>query len=155
MSFLKGIGKMIKKNVNFKNVVKLGGQLANAIPVVGGQVSGVIQGLQDAHYARKQANAEAQEIAMQSVVNNAGTAVGTIAGQALNRTAETLYKNSPQIINNALAPVGAKAIDVILKEWFKKHWKTLTGIVVGIAVIFFVLPKLMNRSTSKRLPLRR
>lgn len=138
----KSIGKFAKKNINFKNLVKVGGLAANAIPGVGGLVSTTISGLQDAHYANKAAKkAEGEEKAYyeslaKQQAQQAGANAMTIAQQ------KGVFGEA---MTGAVNQYGAQAIDGSLTTWLKKNWWKVAIGVVGLVVIIFMAVRLSRR----------
>jgi hypothetical protein len=147
MGFFKNIGKAIKKNVSFKNLVKVATPIMGAIPIVGGTVQNVSQKLQDAHQAKKDAQnaqneydkqvAEANAIALQNqAYQTAGQAVGAVAnsgGQIFAKAVtEGAYAGLGTGAQQGLGTVGAEIADSTITAWFKKHWK---HILIGLSVI--------------------
>ncbi|MGL2964654.1 hypothetical protein ACSVH2_12600 [Flavobacterium sp. RSB2_4_14] len=155
MSFFKGIGKMIKKNVNFHTLVKVAGQGLSMVPGVGGVAGGVIQNLQEAHDAKKQANEEQAQQAIQEAANQAGTAGGTIAGQFITKTMTKAYDSAGAEIKTGLGKVGAEVANSTIKEWFKKHWKAVVGGVVGLVVVIVGAVKIFGHKSHRKPSYRR
>jgi hypothetical protein len=149
MGFFKKIGKAIKKNVSFKNLVKVATPIMGAIPFVGGTVQNISEGLQASHEAKKQArrdnDAQAAAIAeqqQQQVLSYAGQSVGAIAGAGAQTffqgVTEGAYNGTSKGVKQGLGTVGADIADSTLMAWFKKHWKHLLialGVVVGVLYI--------------------
>ena len=154
MSFYKGIAQAVKKNVSFKNLVKIGTMASAYIPMVGPSVQGVMSGMSAAHESKKQgkkAQAQAQieqasQIASQAIVSN--------GAQFLNKTAKKVYDSAPQAIQEGAGQVGASVIDSSIKEWFKEHWKLLVGITVGIIGLIFIVPMLKGSNRRPALKTR-
>jgi hypothetical protein len=147
MGFFKGIGKFIKKNVNIKTAIKGVGQAGSLIPGVGGVVAGTIGQLQDAHYAKKeQRQAEANALVEQAA-QNLGSAGGTIAGQFASKTLQNAYANASDEVKAGLGKVGANVADHTIKEWFKKHWKLVVGLGLGIPLIIVAIVKFSRRGS--------
>lgn len=147
MGFFKNIGKAIKKNVSFKNLVKIATPVMGAIPIVGGAVQSVSQNLQDAHEAKKAAkNAQseydrqvAEQLAQQKANEaylTAGQTVGAVAnagGQIFAKAVtEGAYAGLGTGAQQGLGTVGAEIADSTISAWFKKHWK---HILIGLSVI--------------------
>lgn len=130
------IAKMIKKNVNLKNAIKLGGTL---VPGVGGSI---IQGIQAAAEAKKAAKTQReQENAArmaQEVGATVGNEAGTIAGNVLKgATASAMAKTSASF-NEASGIVGAKVVDNTITEWFKAHKVMVFGAIGSIVLALFL-----------------
>lgn len=157
MGFFKNIGKTVKKatkQISFKNVVKLAGTAANAIPGVGGLVSGAIQNAQAAHQAKKeeqraidvQNNAEAeyqaqqaQEYAKQASVNVAGV-TKTIAGQMVTAG----WQGANAGVKSGASNVTAEIMQGGIKTWLKKYWYVLLIVPTIIIVPILMLRKKQN-----------
>ncbi|WP_286968249.1 hypothetical protein [Flavobacterium sp. UBA4854] len=147
MGFFKSIGKAIKKNVSFKNLVKVATPIMGAIPIVGGAVQNISQNLQDSHEAKKAAqNAQneydrqvAEQLAQQKAneaYQIAGQTVGAVAnsgGQIFAKAVtEGAYAGLGTGAQQGLGTVGAEVADSTIKAWFKKHWK---HILIGLSVV--------------------
>jgi Flp pilus assembly pilin Flp len=129
MGFFKKIGKFVKKagkQISFKNLVKVGGMI---------DPSGLIGGLQTAHYEKKAGNeANAQMIAEQSGAN----AINYAQQKGLFGSAMT------GAVNN----YGASAIDGSINTWFKTNWQK---VVISLGVIFAVIfMATRNKGTNAR-----
>ena len=155
MSFFKGIGKMIKKNVNFHTLVKVAGQGLTMLPGVGGIAGGVVQNLQEAHDAKKQMNNEASQQAIQNASTLAGQAGGTIAGQFASQTMQKAYDSAGNEIKQGIGKVGAEVANSSIKEWFKKHWKAVAGGVAGLIVLIVVAVRAFGHRGAKKPAFRR
>lgn len=147
MGFFKNIGKAIKKNVSFKNLVKVATPIMGAIPIVGGTVQNISQKLQDAHEAKKQAQnaqseydrqvaeANAEALKMQAL-QTAGQTVGAVAnagGQIFAKSVtEGAYAGLGTGAQQGLGTIGAEVADSTIVAWLKKHWK---HILIGLSVI--------------------
>lgn len=140
MSFFKGIGKMIKRNVNFKTLVKVGTKAAGMIPGVGGQVQSVMQGFSDAAELKKQQRqAEAQAVAEQAS-QTAGNLIGSQTGKLVNKA----IAGASDSFKETTGQAGASVVDFTIKEWFKKHvWHVVAGVGVILGLIF--VPKLFRK----------
>lgn len=147
MGFFKNIGKAIKKNVSFKNLVKIATPVMGAIPIVGGAVQSISQNAQDAHQAKKDAKsaqneydrqvAEANAQALQQqAYQTAGQTVGAVANAGASMFAkgvtEGAYAGLSTGTQQGLGTIGAEVADSTIKAWFKKHWK---HILIGLSVI--------------------
>ena len=147
MGFFKKIGKAIKKNVSFKNLVKIATPVMGAIPFVGGQVQNISEGLQASHEAKKQAKRDndAQALAMaeqqqQQILSYAGQSAGAVVGAGAQTffqgVTEGAYNGTSKGVKQGLGTVGADIADSTLMAWLKKHWKHL---LIGLGVIGGVL----------------
>lgn len=170
MGFFKNIGKAIKKNVSFKNLVKVATPVLGALPFVGGTVQNVVGGLSAAHeekkaaeraqseYDRQVAEANAQALQQQTLAY-AGQAVGAIAGAGAGLfskgVTEGVYNGASQGVKDGLGTVGASVADSTIKAWFTKHWK---HILIGLSVIgaiYFIKKHYDNQNPRKRATYRR
>ena len=149
MSFFKGIGKLIKKNVNFHTLVKVAGQGLSFVPGVGGVAGGVISSLQEAHDA-KRANNEAQtQQALENASTQAGNAGGTIAGQFISKTMQKSYDSAGSEIKIGMGKIGSEIANSTIKQWFKKHWKAVAGGLAGLLLLIFLVVKFGHRGHKK------
>lgn len=158
MGFFKKIGNAIKKNVSFKNLVKVATPIMGAIPFVGGTVQSISQNLQDAHEAKKANNAAQAEYNNQVALASAGQAVGAVAGAGANIFGQAVMTG----VNDGLSTgfvkgsgqIGSTIVSSTIKVWFQKNWKILLGAVAGlIALIWFIRSDRNN--TGKRVAKRR
>lgn len=155
MGFFKGIGKMIKKNVNFKTLVKTAGQGLSFVPGVGGIAGQVITDLQSAHEAKRAGQAEQAQEYTASAAQKVGKKVGSIAGQFGSQVLNNTLNSAGEEINVGLGKLGANVADNAIKEWFKKHWKTLVGGVVGVVALVFLAKRFMGNKRRVSTPYRR
>lgn len=147
MGFFKNIGKAIKKNVSFKNLVKVATPIMGAIPIVGGAVQNISQKLQDSYEAKKaqqsaqneydrQVAEQQAQLAQQQAYQIAGQTVGAVAnagGQIFAKgVTEGVYAGLGSGTQQGLGTIGAEVADSTIKAWFKKHWK---HILIGLSVI--------------------
>ena len=151
MGFFKKIGKAIKKNVSFKNLVKIATPIMGAIPIVGGSLQNISEGAQAAHQAKKDARdaqneydrqvAEAKAQALeQQAYTTAGQTVGAVANAGGNMFAKAVTEGAYAGLSNGakqgLGTVGAEVADHTLAAWFKKHWK---HILIALSVVGLIL----------------
>ena len=150
MGFFKKIGTAIKKNVSFKNLVKIATPIMGAIPFVGGMAQNITQGLSEAHEAKKQAKAQGDaqkaydaQVLQQQTMAYAGSQVGAVANAGANMFAKGVLQG----VNDGLSAgvvegggqIGATMVTSTLKAWFTKNWKIVVGAVAGlIALIWFL-----------------
>lgn len=143
MGFFKKIGTAIKKNVSFKNLVKVATPIMGAIPFVGGTVQNISQNLQDAHEAKKANNAAQAEYNNQQALAVASQTAGAVA----NAGSQIFAKSVVTGINDGLSAgfvqgtgqVGATVVSSTIKVWFQRNWKIVLGAVAGlIALIWFI-----------------
>lgn len=158
MGFFKKIGTAIKKNVSFKNLIKVATPIMGAIPFVGGTVQNISQNLQDAHEAKKANNAAQAEYNNQLAIASASQATGAIANAGANIFAKSVATG----INDGLSAgfvegsgqVGATVVTSTIKVWFQRNWKIVIGAVAGlIALIWFI--RRDRNNTGKRVAKRR
>lgn len=158
MGFFKKIGTAIKKNVSFKNLVKVATPIMGAIPFVGGAVQSVSQNLQDAHEAKKANNAALAEYNNQQALAVASQTAGAVAsaGSQIFANAVTTGINdglSTGIVQGG-GQVGATFVSSTIKVWFQRNWKIVLGAVAGlIALIWFI--RRDRNNTGKRVAKRR
>lgn len=162
MGFFKKIGKAIKKNVSFKNLVKVATPLMGAIPIAGGLVQSISENAQAAHQAKKDAealkaqgdyqaaqDAEMRAQALQVQVASATSAgLGAVANAGSQMLAkgisEGAWAGTSTGVKQTLGNVGADIADNTITAWFKKHWK---HILIGLTVIgaIYLIRKNSNR----------
>ncbi|URC11446.1 hypothetical protein [Flavobacterium sp. B183] len=159
MGFFKKIGKAIKKNVSFKNLVKVATPIMGAIPFVGGAVQSISQNLQDAHEAKK-ANRQAEaEMNNQLAISTAGQTVGAVA----NAGAEIFGNAVMTGVNDGLSKgvtkgageVGATVVSSTLKVWFERNWKIVLAAVAGLIALIWFIRKDNNNNSRSRVAKRR
>lgn len=142
------IAKFLKKNVTFKNAVKLAGA---AVPGVGGSV---IQGLQAASEAKKAARTEKQQLAAaekaQQVGETIGYQFGTVAGNVIKGTTKKALATASDSANQASGMVGAKILDNTVKEWFNAHKVLVLGALGSVVLFFVFFGKGGNQSRRKK-----
>jgi hypothetical protein len=156
MGFFKKIGTAIKKNVSFKNLVKVATPLLGAIPIAGGFVQNTVQGLSDANQAKKdaknaqqQADAQAQQ---NQVLAYAGQNIGAVANAGASMFAkgvtEGAYAGVNTGVTTGLGVVGADVADSTIKAWFTKHWK---HILIGLSVVgaIYLIKKQMDNKNPR------
>ena len=138
------VAKFLKKNISFKNAVKLAG---SAVPGIGGSV---IQGLQASHQAKKAARDEkAIEVANEMAYNagsTAGNYAGTVAGNAWNGAVKSALSKSSDAFDQTTGMVVAKVVDNTIKEWFKMHWIKLVVAVATLVTVWHLFIRKKKRS---------
>lgn len=150
MGFFKKIGTAIKKNVSFKNLVKVATPIMGAIPFVGGTVQNISQNLQDAHEAKKANKQAEEEYNKQLALNSASQAVGAVA----NAGSQIFAKAVTTGINDGLSTgfvqgsgqVGATVVSSTIKVWFERNWKIVLGAVAGLIALIWFLRRDSNNS---------
>lgn len=162
MGFFKSIGKAVKKNVSFKNLVKVATPLMGAIPFAGGTLQSIATNASAAHEAKKDAQNAQNEydrqvaeqnalVAQQQVYQNAGKMVGAIAGAGgqifTQAVTEGAYAGISTGAKNGLGIVGAEVADSTISAWFKKHWK---HILIGLSVIGLIYLINQHNKPKKR-----
>nr|WP_294781359.1 hypothetical protein [uncultured Flavobacterium sp.] len=162
MGFFKSIGKAIKKNVSFKNLVKVATPLMGAIPFAGGALQQISTNAQEAHEAKKaQQNAQndydrqvaeqQQQLAQQQMYNTAGQLVGSVAQAGTQifskAVTEGAYAGLGTGAQQGLGTIGAEVADSTIQAWFKKHWK---HILIGLSVIGLIYLINQHNKPKKR-----
>jgi hypothetical protein len=150
MGFFKKIGQAIKKNVSFKNLVKVATPIMGAIPFVGGTVQNISQNLQDAHEAKKANNAAQAEYNNQQALALASQTVGAVA----NAGSQIFAKSVVTGINDGLSTgfvqgtgqLGATVVSSTIKVWFQRNWKIVLGAVAGLIALIWFLRRDRNNS---------
>ena len=150
MGFFKKIGTAIKKNVSFKNLIKVATPIMGAIPFVGGTVQNISQNLQDAHEAKKANNAAQAEYNNQQALAVASQTAGAVA----NAGSQIFAKAVTTGINDGLSTgfvqgsgqVGATVVSSTIKVWFQRNWKIVLGAVAGLIALIWFLRRDRNNS---------
>ncbi|MBO9584663.1 MAG: hypothetical protein J7574_10945 [Flavobacterium sp.] len=153
MGFFKKIGTAIKKNVSFKNLVKVATPIMGAIPFVGGTVQNISQNLQDAHEAKKANKQAEEEYNKQLALNSASNAVGAVA----NAGSQIFAKAITTGVNDGLSAgfvegtgqVGATVVSSTIKVWFQRNWKIVVGAVAGLIALIWLLRSDRNNSGKR------
>lgn len=169
MGFFKNIGKAIKKNVSFKNLVKVATPVMGAIPFVGGTVQNISEGLQASHQAKKdakamkdenarlQAEADAEAMRVQTL-QYVGKSAGAVADAGLQMLSKGIVEGSyagvSTGVKQGLGTVGAEVADSTIKAWFTKHWK---HILIGLSIVgcIYLIKKQMDKNPRRRATRRR
>lgn len=142
------IAKFLKKNVSFKNVVKLA---ATAVPGVGGSI---IQGLQASAEAKKAAKTQAQQEAAalqaQQVGEQIGSYTGTLAGNVIQGVTKKALAGANDGLNQASGMVGAKIVDNTIIEWYKAHKAVVLGGLGSVVLLFVFFRRGGNQSKRRR-----
>ncbi|MBF4483247.1 hypothetical protein [Flavobacterium sp. CSZ] len=168
MGFFKKIGQSIKKNVSFKNLVKVATTAVGFVPGVGEIAQQVIGKVTDAVEAKKmskraeaegkQAEADYWNAQTKALEQSSANTVGAVAGAGANIFGKAVATG----INNGLSTgfvegsgqVGATVVSSTIKVWFQRNWKIVVGAVVGlIALIWFI--RRDRNNTGKRVAKRR
>lgn len=124
----KGIKKFAKKNINFKTLVKVGGMV---------DPSGIVSGMQESHYLKKEGKkAEAEAMAQETGAN------------AFNYVKDNTLFGS--MFKGATGEAGATAVDSSISTFFKNHWLKLVGGVVAIVVLVKVMRRPEPRGRFSR-----
>ena len=155
MGFFKKIGNAIKKNVSFKNLVKVATPIMGAIPIVGGAVQSISQNLQDSHEAKKANKAAQAEYNKQVALATASQTVGAVANAGSNLFAKSVLEGVNDGLSSGVVQgagvVGATVVNSTLKVWFQKNWKYVIGGAVGlIGLIWFLRRDRNNYSRAKK-----
>ncbi|WP_162128200.1 hypothetical protein [Flavobacterium phycosphaerae] len=144
MGFFKKIGGFIKKatkQISFKNAVSLAGSI---------DPSGVVAGLQQAHYEQKAGRqAEAEQMAYDATqpVRNV---VGGLASKVVEDFGRSVADGAKDGLGRGAGALGAQIADNTIKEWFKKHWMLVVFIPLGLIVLFIVLIKWLRPTNRRR-----
>lgn len=158
MGFFKKIGSAIKKNVSFKNLVKVATPIMGAIPFVGSAVQGLSQNLQDAHEAKKANNAAQAEYNNQVALATAGQTVGAVAGAGANIFGQAVMTGVNDGLSSGFVKgsgqIGSTIVSSTIKVWFQKNWKILLGAVAGLIALIWFIRRDRNNS-GKRVAKRR
>ncbi|MFH6996442.1 hypothetical protein ACHRVZ_00840 [Flavobacterium sp. FlaQc-57] len=168
MGFFKKIGQSIKKNVSFKNLVKVATTAVGFVPGVGGIAQQVIGKVTDAVEAKKlakeaeaqgrQAEADYWNAQTKALEQSSANTVGAIANAGSNMFAKSVATG----INDGLSAgfvegsgqVGATVVSSTIKVWFERNWKIVIGAVAGlIALIWFI--RRDRNNTGKRVAKKR
>jgi len=148
MGFFKKLGKGLKKNISFKNLVKVVGKAATFVPVVGDMAGGIIEGAQAAHYAKKeQRQAEAEAAAMMNqqpkgIINTMEAKNNPTFMDILQGAGGGALTGAGQVLagSSTAGTAGATLVDSTLSEWFKKNWmKVVVGAGALFGLIFFAI----------------
>jgi len=158
MGFFKKIGAAIKKNVSFKNLVKVATPIMGAIPFVGGTVQNISQNLQDAHEAKKANNAAQAEYNNHQALALASQTASAVANAGANVFGKAVMTG----VNDGLSAgfvegsgqVGSTIVSSTIKVWFNKNWKIVLGAVAGLIALIWFLRRDRN-NTGKRVAKRR
>lgn len=140
---LKGLGKFVKKNVRFKNVVNLAKKY---VPGVGGAVIG---GLSDAHEAKKQARAEQNElkrqehlerarIASENAGNSFGDAVASNASVFIKSAGQKAWDNSSDSFKSGTSTLTMNVAKYKVTEFWNQHkMKVIIVVILGVVYYFY------------------
>lgn len=168
MGFFKKIGQSIKKNVSFKNLVKVATTAVGFVPGVGGIAQQVIGKVTDAVEAKKlakeaekqgkQAEADYWNAQTKALEQSSANTVGAVANVGANMFGKAVMTG----VNDGLSAgfvegsgqVGSTIVTSTIKVWFNKNWKIVIGAVAGlIALIWFI--RRDRNNTGKRVAKRR
>jgi hypothetical protein len=164
----KKIGKAIKKNVSFKNVVKGVAKFGSFIPVVGSVASTVVGSLSDRHEAKKaerQALQEAEAMNAQAMAQMSNTEKTELVNSAV-MTSHATGKSVKEILQGALggALSGAGGVlagdtnvvtatsnlaDNTIMATLKKNGLKYLGILILFAVVVFGFVKMVFKPKKK------
>ncbi|WP_374172733.1 hypothetical protein [Flavobacterium tructae] len=165
MGFFKKIGKAIKKNVSFKNLVKIATPIMGAIPFVGGTLQNVSEGLQASHQAKKDAKAmkdeqerliaeQAAESMKQQTLNYAGDNFGAIVDAGAQMVSKAVvngaYSGTSKGLKEGAANVAADMADLSLSAWFKKHLNHILIAGAALGAIYLIRNKSSVRNSRRR-----
>lgn len=160
MGFFKKIGQSIKKNVSFKNLVKVATTAVGFVPGVGGIAQQVIGKVTDAVEAKKmakqaeaegkQAEADYWNAQTKALEQSSANTVGAVAGAGANIFGKAVVSG----INDGLSTgaiqgagqVGATVVSSTIKVWFQRNWKIVLGAVAGLIALIWFLRRDRNNS---------
>lgn len=160
MGFFKKIGQSIKKNVSFKNLVKVATTAVGFVPGVGGIAQQVIGKVTDAVEAKKlakqaeaqgkQAEADYWNAQTKALEQSSANTVGAVAGAGANIFAKAVTTG----VNDGLSAgfvegsgqVGATVVSSTIKVWFQRNWKIVLGAVAGLIALIWFLRRDRNNS---------
>ena len=175
MGFFKKIGSTIKKNVSFKNIVKVTSKFGSFIPIIGGPLSSVVGTLSDNHESKKfQRQQNEQQSLAQADYDKAlqlAQSQGSTPSEAQKIASDVMVSRNPNIrevltagaggaltsIGNVLGGsstignTGATIVDSTISSWLKKNWLKMIGFILGSTTIIFIFIKILgNKSTKYR-----
>jgi hypothetical protein len=144
MGFFKNIGKAIKKGakqISFKNLVKVAGGL---------DPSGIISGIQDAHYLKKAGKEEEAQRLIDDQMQKAAVPMQSIASQITAQLASSAYAGVDDGLKRSAGVVGASVMDNAIVQWFKKHLKHIAMGVGGLIAVIILWKTLGNKPSRAR-----
>jgi len=160
MGFFKKIGQSIKKNVSFKNLVKVATTAVGFVPGVGGIAQQVIGKVTDAVEAKKmakqaeaegkQAEADYWNAQTKALEQSTANTAGAVAGAGANIFGKAVVGG----INDGLSAgavqgagqLGATVVSSTIKVWFQRNWKIVLGAVAGLIALIWFLRRDRNNS---------
>ncbi|RUT68756.1 hypothetical protein D0817_19260 [Flavobacterium cupreum] len=163
MGFFKKIGTAIKKNVSFKNLVKVATTAVGFVPGFGGIAQQAIEKVTDAVEANKQEKralaegkvdeANAWAIKAQQLKQQLADASGAVAGAGANIFGKAIVTGvndglSSGIIQNS-GQIGATVVSSTIKVWFERNWKIVVGAVAGLIALIWFLRRGNNHSGQR------
>lgn len=160
MGFFKKIGQSIKKNVSFKNLVKVATTAVGFVPGFGGIAQQAIEKVTDSVEARKQqkraeaegkqAEADAWNARAKQLEQDLANATGAIVNSGANMFGKAVVTG----VNNGLSSgiiqgsgqIGATVVSSTIKVWFQRNWKIVLGAVAGLIALIWFLRRDRNNS---------
>lgn len=160
MGFFKKIGQSIKKNVSFKNLVKVATTAVGFVPGVGGLVQQGLTTVTDAVEAKKlakkaeaegkKAEADYWNAQTQALTQSTAKTVGAVAGAGANIFGEAVVNGVNDGLSagvvKASGQVGATVVSSTIKVWFERNWKIVIGAVAGLIALIWFLRRDRNNS---------
>lgn len=165
MGFFKNVGKTLKKNISFKNLVKVATKASGFIPGVGGVVQEQMQALTQANEAKKEAKRAQQqgniELAQQkqaeadlltaSVGKTVGSMSKSISAQIATATLDEAKQGITDGTMKTAGNLGADLVNSTIKEWFNRNWKIVLGSIVGLFLLWKFILKPHPSAPRRRL----
>ncbi|MFH7010292.1 hypothetical protein ACHRV5_00385 [Flavobacterium sp. FlaQc-52] len=167
MGFFKKIGQSIKKNVSFKNLVKVATTAVGFVPGVGTIAQTVIGKVTDAVEAKKmakraeaegkQAEADYWNAQTQALNQNLADTAGAVTNSGSNLLGKAIVKGVNDGLSSgfvqASGEVTATVVSSTIKVWFQRNWKIVLGAVAGLVALIWFLRR--NGSNSRKRVARR
>ncbi|MET3025928.1 hypothetical protein ABXT06_04570 [Flavobacterium sp. UW10123] len=160
MGFFKKIGQSIKKNVSFKNLVKVATTAVGFVPGFGGIAQQAIEKVTDSVEARKQqkraeaegkqAEADAWSAKAKQLEQQLADGTGAIVNAGSNMFAKSVVKGVNDGLSDgvvqASGQIGATVVSSTIKVWFERNWKIVIGAVAGLIALIWFLRRDRNNS---------
>jgi hypothetical protein len=167
MGFLKNVGQTLKKEVSFKNLVKVAGKASGFIPGFGSVIQGQIEATSAAVQAKKDARraivlgdtqnipalVAASDLASANAAKFTGSISKSVSSSIVNATLQEAQKGISQSVINQGGSLGATIVNATLKQWFLKNWSWI--LVIGSATAIYYKyfccgPKRYRKPTYRR-----
>lgn len=149
----KGVGKAIKKNVNFKTLVKVGSKF---------DPSGLVGGMQEQYYAKKEQKEYEAQLANQQgatgfvqmasmPVSNYQTARNPNFGEIMLGAAGGALAGAGGVLagSTTAGQAGATLVDNTLMETLKKNWLKYLGILIAFVLVIVGLVKFVFKPKKR------